>query len=435
MARTSELEHEPPRQDTPQDRPARGRAPEPPDEPVRPKRRLLPWFLLALLVAIVVGGYFWLHGRNRESTDDAQVDGHIAPIAAKVSGSVTEVLVENNVSVKAGQVLARLDPRDYQARVDQLRAALNVARAQANAAQAGIPLTRSTTASGTTGAAAQVAAAQAEAERSQVAAQQAQSSGIAVARANITQAEANNRRAQADVERMRQLVAKQEISQQQFDSYVAAAQVAAAQLHAAQEQLNAAQQTAANAQAAVQTAQARLQAARAGLQESRAGEQQVNVTAAQARSAEAGIQQAAANLAAAELALSYTTIVAPVEGVVTQKTVEPGQIVQPGQALMAIVPLHDVWVTANFKETQLQSVRPGQRAEVHVDMYGTTIEGRVDSIAGATGARMSLLPPENATGNFVKVVQRIPVKIVFDRLPQGVVLRPGMNVDATILTK
>jgi membrane fusion protein (multidrug efflux system) len=396
---------------------------------------LLPLALGTLVLSLLVGGYFWLHGRNRESTDDAQVDGHIAPISAKVSGSVLEVLVENNMSVKAGQVLVRLDPRDYQARVDQLKAAVAVARAQATAAQAGVPLTRSTTSSGTSGAAAQVAAAQAEAERAQVAAQQAQSSGIAVARANLAQAEANNRKAQADVERMRQLAAKQEISQQQFDAYVAAAQVTAAQLHAAQEQLNAAQQTAANAEAAVQSAQARVQQARAGLEESRAGEQQVNVTAAQARSAEAGIQQATANLGAAELALSYTTIVAPVDGVVTQKSVEPGQIVQPGQALMAIIPLHDVWVTANFKETQLKDVRPGQRAEVHVDMYGTTIEGRVDSIAGATGAKMSLLPPENATGNFVKVVQRIPVKIVFDRLPQGVVLRPGMNVDATILTK
>jgi membrane fusion protein (multidrug efflux system) len=435
MPRISELEHEPRREEGAAERSARGRSAEPPDEPVRPKRRLLPLALGTLVLSLLVGGYFWLHGRNRESTDDAQVDGHIAPISAKVSGSVLEVLVENNMSVKAGQVLVRLDPRDYQARVDQLKAAVAVARAQATAAQAGVPLTRSTTSSGTSGAAAQVAAAQAEAERAQVAAQQAQSSGIAVARANLAQAEANNRKAQADVERMRQLAAKQEISQQQFDAYVAAAQVTAAQLHAAQEQLNAAQQTAANAEAAVQSAQARVQQARAGLEESRAGEQQVNVTAAQARSAEAGIQQATANLGAAELALSYTTIVAPVDGVVTQKSVEPGQIVQPGQALMAIIPLHDVWVTANFKETQLKDVRPGQRAEVHVDMYGTTIEGRVDSIAGATGAKMSLLPPENATGNFVKVVQRIPVKIVFDRLPQGVVLRPGMNVDATILTK
>ena len=170
--------------------------------------------------------------------------------------------------------------------------------------------------------------------------------------------------------------------------------MAAAQLRAAQEQLNGARQTAENSAAATQTALARVQAARATLQESRANQQQVNVSAAQAESATSAIQQARANLAAAELDLSYTTIVAPISGVVTNKSVEPGQIVQPGQGLMTIVPLNDVWVTANFKETQLAHVRPGQRAEVHVDMYGRSIEGRVDSISGATGARMSLLPPK-----------------------------------------
>jgi len=352
-----------------------------------------------------------------------------------VSGSVREVLVELNQQVKAGQVLVRLDPRDYQARVDQAKAAVVVAESQAHAAQVGVPLTRATTASGTSGAAAQVAAAQAEYHRSQVASQQAETSGIAAAQAKVSQEEANNRRAQADLERMRPLMAKQEISQQQFDAYVAASQVAAAQLRAAQEQLNAARQSAENAQAAAQSALARVEQARAGLQESRANQQQVNVSSAQAQSANAVIQQARANLAAAELDLSYTTIVAPIDGVVTNKNVEHGQIVQPGQGLMTIVPLNGVWVSANFKETQLRDVRPGQRAEVKVDMYDRSIPGRVESISGATGARMSLLPPENATGNFVKVVQRIPVKIVFDRLPEGVVLRPGMNVDVTIFTK
>jgi membrane fusion protein (multidrug efflux system) len=411
---------------------------EEPREPERPPQggnKLLRFGLPALVVLAAVGGYFWWHGRNRESTDDAQVDGHIAPISAKVSGSVREVLVDINQHVTAGQVLVRLDQRDYQARVDQARAALTVAEAQAHAAQVGVPLTRATTASGTSGATAQVAAAQAEYQRSQVAAEQAQTSGIAAAEANVAQAEANNRRAQADLERMRPLITKQEISQQQFDAYVAGAQVAAAQLRAAREQLNAARQSAQNAQAATQSALARVEQARAGLQESRANQQQVNVTTAQAQTATAAIQQARATLAQAELELSYTTIVAPISGVVTNKNVEPGQIVQPGQGLMTVVPLSDVWVTANFKETQLKGVHPGQRAEVTVDMYGSKIPGRVDSISGATGGRMSLLPPENATGNFVKVVQRIPVKIVFDHLPQGVVLRPGMNVDATIFTE
>src|SRR5690349_1544878 len=206
MARTSELEHEPrPQQPPPDDRAARDRRPEPPDEPARPRRRLLPWVLAAAVLALLVGGYFWLHGRNRESTDDAQVDGHIAPISAKVSGSVTEVLVNYNQSVKAGQVLVRLDPRDYQAKVDQAKAALAVAEAQAHAARAGVPLTRATTTSGTSGAAAQVASAEAQYQQALVAARQAQTSGIAVAQANLTQAQANNRKAQADLERMRPL--------------------------------------------------------------------------------------------------------------------------------------------------------------------------------------------------------------------------------------
>jgi membrane fusion protein, multidrug efflux system len=424
MARSSEVEHEFERADEPKE-------PAPP----RSSGKLMKFGVPVLLVLIAVGVYFWLHSRNRESTDDAQVDGHIAPISAKISGAVIDVPVKIQQHVDKGQVLVRLDPRDYQARVDQAKAALAVAEAQAHAAAVGVPLTRATTASGTSGAAAQVAVAQSEYERAQVGANQAQTSGIAAAQAQVAQAEANNQRAQADLARMRPLNAKQEISQQQFDSYVAAANVAAAQLRAAQEQLNASRQAAQNAAAAVQSALARVNEARAGLQQSRAGQQQVNVSAAQAASATAGIQQARANLEAAELELSYTTIVAPISGVVSAKSVEPGQIVQPGQGLMTIVPLNDVWVTANFKETQLRNVRPGQRAEIKVDMYGSKIPGRVESISGATGGRMSLLPPENATGNFVKVVQRIPVKIVFDRLPDDVVLRPGMNVDATIFTK
>ncbi len=434
MPRTSELDHEP------QDRERVETRPEPPrDEPeapqAPPRSRLLKFGLIALIVILAAGTYFWLHSRNRESTDDAQVDGHIAPVSSKVSGSVLQVLVDYNQPVKAGQVLVRLDPRDYQARVDQAQGALAEAEAQANAAQTSVPLTRATTSSGTSGAAAQVASAQAQLEQARVAAEQARTSGIAVAEANLAQAQANNQKAQADLARMRPLIAKQEISQQQFDAYVAAAQVTASAVNAAQEQVNAARQTAANQQAAVQAMAARVQQAQAGLQESRANQQQVQVTAAQAKSAGAAIERARANLEAAQLDLSYTTIVAPVDGVVTQRNVEPGQTIQPGQALMTIVPLNNVWVTANFKETQLADVRPGDRAEVHVDMYGKTIEGRVESLSGATGARMSLLPPENATGNFVKVVQRIPVRIVFDHLPPGVVLRPGMNVDATIFTK
>jgi membrane fusion protein, multidrug efflux system len=387
-----------------------------------------------LILALVAVG-FWLHYRDRVSTDDAQVDGHIVPISAKISGSVQQVMVDDNQHVKAGDVLVRIDPRDYQAKVDQEKAALALDESSARAAQVTVPLTRQTTESGTSGVSASIASAEAQALQAKLAAEQAATSDLSYAHSNLAAAKANNDKAQADLARMRPLVAKTEISQQQFDSYLAAAQVAEAQLKAAQDRVQSAEQSAATSHAASEAALARVAQARAQLVASKASERQVQVTTAQAASAVARVQEASANLEAAELNLSYTIIVSPVDGMVTKKSVEIGQIIQPGQALMALVPVRDVWVTANFKETQLAHVHPGQTAEVHVDMYGRTIQGRVDSIAEATGARLSLLPPENATGNFVKVVQRIPVKIVFDSLPPGVILRPGMNVDATILTK
>lgn len=408
----------------------------PPEAPRRGRRRkVLLWALGGVVLIAAVALWFWLHYRNRVSTDDAQVDGHIIPISSKIYGSVQDVLVDYNQHVNAGQVLVRIDPHDYQARVDQAKAALALAESQARAAAVGVPLTQETTASGTAGAAAQLATAQADYQRSQIAAEQASTSDVSAAQANLAGAQASNERAQADLARMKPLVAKQEISQQQYDAYVASARVAQANLKAAQDRVAAARQTARNSEAAAQGARARVEAARAALAQSRAGQKQVQVRSAEASSAQAAVQQARANLETAELQFSYTIITAPEEGVVTKRTVEPGQIVQPGQALMTIVPLHKVWVTANFKETQLAHVHPGQKAEIKVDMYGGTIQGRVQSIAGATGARLSLLPPENATGNFVKVVQRIPVRIIFDRLPPGIVLRPGMNVEATIITK
>lgn len=403
----------------------------------RPRPRSKALFVVlggGVILALVALG-FWLHLRYRVSTDDAQVDGHIVPISSKVLGSVLEVLVRDNQHVKAGDVLVRIDPRDFQAKADQQKAALELAQSQALAARVTIPLTRETTTSGTSSVSAALASAQAQATQATLAAEQAATSELSYARSNLAAAQANNERAQADLARMRPLVAKAEISSQQFDSYLAAARVAEAQLKAAQDRVESARQMAANSRAAAQAAQARVEQVQAELVQSKANQQQVQVSSAQAASAAAKVQEARANLEAAELNVSYTTIVAPMDGVVTKKSVEVGQIIQPGQGLMTIIPLHDVWVTANFKETQLAAVHPGQKAEVHVDMYGRTIEGKVDSIAGGTGARLSLLPPENATGNFVKVVQRIPVKIVFDSLPPGVVLRPGMNVDATIITK
>jgi membrane fusion protein (multidrug efflux system) len=410
-----------------------GRKTEPPGAAPNPKRRLL--LIGAVLVAVAVGAWFYLTSRNRVTSDDAQVDGHIVPIAAKISGSVAAVLVDDNAQVKAGDVLVRIDPRDYQARVDQERAALEIAESQARGAQVTVPLTNATTETGMSSAEAQVATAQAELQRAQVDARQAGGADLAYAQANVESAQANFDRAQADLARMKPLIAKEEISQQQFDAYTAAARVADGQLRAAQQKLASARDESQSNEAAVGAAQARLAKARADLAQSRTNRKQVDISAAQASSANASVQQARANLAAAELLLSYATIQAPVDGVVTKKSVQLGQIVQPGQALTILVPLRDVWVTANFKETQLKNVHVGQRAEVKVDMYGKTFPGRVDSLAGATGTRISLLPPENATGNYVKVVQRIPVKITLDSLPAEYVLRPGMNVEATIFTK
>jgi len=386
------------------------------------------------VAALTLGLILYYH--NRVSTDDAQVDGDIYPIASKIYGNVGEVLVRDNEAVKAGQVLVRIDARDHQARVDQAKAALALAESQARAAQIGVPWTQETTQSGTSGAEAQLAAAQAEYEQKQSIYQQASTAELAYARANVEARQASNDRARADLERMKPLLAKAEISEQQYDAYLAAARVAESEWKAAQERLAAARQAAESARAAMLSAKAKVDQARAGVRQALANHKQVTIRTADAASAQAAVAQAKANLEAAELQWSYTTIGAPTDGVVTRKSVEVGQVVQPGQGLMVLIPLQAVWVTANFKETQLENVRPGQKAEIKVDMYGQTFTGRVDSIAGATGTRLSLLPPENATGNFVKVVQRIPVKIVLDRIPaEKAVLRPGMNVEATILTK
>lgn len=392
--------------------------------------------VIALLLIAAAGMFMWVRSWNRVSTDDAQVDGHIAPVSPKISGNVAEVLVNDNQAVKQGQVLLRIDPRDYQTKVDQARAALAVAISQATGAQAGVPLTRDTTASGTSSAEAQVAAAQADVERAQADYQRSANADIAAARAGVETAQANYDRAQADLNRMRPLAEKQEISKLQFDAYTAAARMAEGDLRGARDRVNAAIQESETKKAGVAAAQARVAQARAGVRQSQASQQEVNVRSADAASASANVQVARANLAAAELNLSYTTVFAPLDGVVTKKSVEIGQMVQPGQGLLVIIPLHDVWVTANFKETQLRDVHIGQKAEAKVDLTGKTYSGHVDSIAGATGTRMSLLPPENATGNYVKVVQRIPVKIVLDPIRDGEnLLRPGMNVEATILTK
>jgi membrane fusion protein (multidrug efflux system) len=390
----------------------------------------------ALVVLAGIGVYLWVHSLNRISTDDAQVDGHIIPISPKIYGKVLEVMVDDNQQVKQGQVLVRIDPQDFQAKVDQAQAAVAVAESQAQGANAGIPLVRDTTGSSVTAAEAQLSAARADYDQAQVESERASTADIAVARANVETAQATADHAQADLDRMKTLVDKEEISRLEYDSYASSTRVALSQLQAAKDKLASVTKDAETKKAGLYSAQARIAQAQAAILQARATQRQVPVRVADASSAAASIGQAHANLEAAKLDLGYTTIVAPVDGVVTRKSVEVGQVVQQGQGLLMLVPLQDVWVTANFKETQLADVHNGQKAEVKADLSGKTYPGHVDSIAAATGTRMSLLPPENATGNYVKVVQRIPVKIVLDPIPGGnQVLRPGMNIEATIFTK
>jgi membrane fusion protein (multidrug efflux system) len=386
-----------------------------------------------LLVAVVAGLFFHYH--NRETTDDAQVDGHITPMASKVYGRVAQVLVEDNQQVKAGQVLVKIDPRDYQASLEQAKAALALAESEAQSAGVDVPRTRENVASGNSSADAQFMGAEADLARAQATYEQAQTADLAWAQANVDKSRANAELAKADLARYLPLLEKGEISKQQYDAAKANADATASALKADQEKLAQAERSVDITRAQLNAAKARVEQARAGVALAHADVKQVSMKTADAQAKIAKVQQARAALDAAQLNLSYTEIVAPVAGVATHKQVEAGQIVQAGQGLLVVVPLQDVWVTANFKETQLRNMKPGQKAEVKVDTYGKTFPGHVDSIAGATGAVLSLLPPENATGNYVKVVQRIPVKILLDPIaPEKAILRPGMNVDATVVT-
>ena len=407
---------------------------EPPKGLANPKVRRLLLIGGVVLIAALVG--LLLYYRNRESTDDAQVDGHITPIASKIYGRVAAVLIDDNQEVKAGQVLVRIDPRDYQATLDQARAALALAESDARSAGIDVPRTRENVESGTSSADAQLAAAEADLQRAQVTYEQARTADLAWAQANVDKSRANAELAQADLERYRPLMEKGEISKQQFDAAKANADATASALKADQEKLAQTERSVDITKAQLQAAQARVSQAKAGVAAAHADIRQINMRTADAQGKIAKVQQARASVEAAELNLSYTEVVAPVDGVATHKQLEPGQIVQQGQGLLVVVPLRSVWVTANFKETQLRKMRPGQKAEIHVDTYGKNFPGHVDSIAGATGAVLSLLPPENATGNYVKIVQRIPVKIVLDPIPPDkAILRPGMNVDATVITQ
>jgi membrane fusion protein, multidrug efflux system len=387
-----------------------------------------------VLLAALLGLYLYFH--NRETTDDAQVDGHITPIASKIYGRVAKVQVNDNQAVKAGQVLVQLDAADYQAALDQAKAALALAEGEARSAGVDVPRTSEDTASGTSSAQAQLAGAGADLMRAQATYEQSQTADLAYAQANIEKSRANARLAQADLARYLPLMEKGEISKQQYDAAKANADATASTLNADEQKLVQAQRNVEISRAQLEASKARVLQAEAGVATAHADVKRVAMRSADAQAKLAKVDEARAQLAAAQLNLSYCNVVAPIDGVVTHKQVEDGQIVQQGQGLMVIVPLQDVWVTANFKETQLRKMRAGEKAYVEVDTYGKTFTGHVDSLSGATGAVVSLLPPENATGNFVKVVQRIPVKVILDPIPANeAILRPGMNVDVTVITK
>ena len=396
------------------------------------------WILLVVLILLVGAGslFAWLHYQGRESTDDAQVDGHINPISAKLGGTVTEVHVEDNQTVKAGDLLVQLDPRDFKIAADRARADLAEAEAMLRASQSDIPISQSTTAGQLSGANAGVREAQATAASTETEISSAQAR-LGSAQARLREAQANHEKAAKDVERLKPLVAKEEISRQQFDAAVSAEAALRAAVDSAQAGVTEAEQHIRVVQSNVRRDQAKVAQAQATAQSASAAPQQVAVTRARAQSAAARVEQARSAVEQTELNLQYITIRAPVAGVVSKKNVEVGQIVQPGQPLLALVPLEAVWLTANYKETQLKEMRIGQKATISVDAYGgRKYNGHVESIAAVTGAKTSLLPPENATGNYVKVVQRVPVKIVLEKGEDSErLLRPGMSVKPTIFTK
>jgi len=391
---------------------------------------------IAVVVLVFVAGIFWWRARGRESTDDAQIDGHITQISARVGGPVIKVNVTNNLAVKAGDVLVQIDQREYEIAVQRARAELADAQANAAAARTGVPIAQVETRSGVSTASGGVQ----EAEAAVAGAEQqveAARANLVAAQARLREREATATKAARDVDRFRGLVQKDEISQQQFDAAVSQSDAARAAADAAKSDVAAAQTAIAVAEQRTRQLRGTAAQARANLASAQTAPQQLKVTEAKAAAADARVQQAQAALAQAELNLEYACVKAPTDGVVSRKTVEVGQVIQPGQPLMALVDLTDVWVTANFKETQLKAMHPGQAATVEVDaLGGREFKGHIESIAAATGAKFSLLPPENATGNYVKVVQRIPVKIVFDpgQDPDHR-LRPGMSVTPTVSTR
>ncbi len=392
-------------------------------ESAPPQSRRRGIIIAVVIVLALVAAGFWWYSTYSENTDDAQIDGHLIQVSARIGGQVLKVDVEENQVVKAGDVIAELDPSDYQVAVEKAEAALASAQANAAAAQVNVPITTANTGSNLSSAGADVSGTQAGTSQAQ---QQ-----LEAAQARVAQAKANNIKAQADLERYRPLVAKDVISKQQFDAAVAAADAASAALSDARHS----QQAAGDG---VRVAREREAQAQAGLKYAQTAPQQVAAQSARAKQAMAQVEEAQAQLDQAKLDLSYTKILAPTAGIITRKSVEINQNVAPGQNLLTLVSLEGLWVTANFKETQLKHMAAGQAVEIDVDATGKTYHGRVTQIGGATGSVLSLFPPENATGNYVKVVQRVPVRIDFTDLASedsNHLLRPGLSVEPKVQVK
>lgn len=427
-----------------------------------PSRRVLKLAAAGLILVALVGGIlYYLHAISHESTDDAFIDGSVISISPRVSGHVARVYAADNQKVAAGDLLVELDPRDFEARLAAAKAALQAAEASSRSHSIDVNLTSITATAGLDEATAAVDAAQAMVQNAQAQAAATKSqhgetqAQVAIAkaareqvRAEILAVEANHQQTSQDLKRYREMAQSNTISPQQLDHAVTAERVAAAELEAAKSKfatqqaklrqaeaaLKSAEDNVRQAQAQVTARQAQLEQANARLASARSAPELVARSSSLAEESRADMEKARAEVQQATLNLSYTRIVAPTDGYVTRKNVDPGAFVQVGQALMAIVS-PQVWVTANFKETQLTHIRPGQPATVAVDAFpNVTFHGRVDSIQRGTGSRFSLLPPENATGNFVKVVQRIPIKIVFQRPDElaAYMLVPGMSVIPTV---
>ena len=394
-----------------------------PNEAPPPNSRRNVIVAVVVVVLALVAVVLWWRSTYSENTDDAQVNGHLIQVSARVAGQVAKVYVDENQVVKAGDLIAELDASDYKVAVENAEAALASAEANAAAANVNVPITTVNTSSNLTSADATLSGSAAAVEQAQ---QQ-----LEAAQASVAQAKANNVKAQADLARYKPLVEKDVISKQQFDAAVAAADAAKAQLSAARH----AEQAASDG---VKVAKERETQAQAGLKFAQTGPQQVAAQSARAKQAQAQVEQAQAQLDMATLNLSYTRIVAPTAGIITRKSVEINQNVAPGQNLTMLVSLEGLWVTANFKETQLRHMSAGQPVEIEVDSTGKSYHGKITQIGGATGSVLSLFPPENATGNYVKVVQRVPVRIDFTDLASqdpNHELRPGLSVEPKVRVK